>query len=87
MEYLIIIFPICHSSIFSLNKKEFIEERGMVLNHFFPIKRGKKKKKIEGGNVQSTIAKEGTSLIVWTAKLADLITKMKSQKTKMGKDF
>ena len=42
---------------------------------------------MEGGNVQSTISKEGTSLIVWTTKLADLRIKIKSQQTKKEKDF
>ena len=42
---------------------------------------------MEGENVQSTISKEGTSLIMWTTKLADLKTKMKSQQTKKEKDF
>ena len=68
LEYLIT-FPICHRSNFSLNKKEFIEGRGKVLTIFFLLKEGEK---MEGENVQSTISKEGTSLIKWTTKLADL---------------
>ena len=82
MEYLITCLFVI-GPFFSLNKKEFIEGEGWSK----PFSSYKKRKKMEGGNVQSTISKEGTSLIVWTTKLADLRIKIKSQQTKKEKDF